>query len=264
MATHSSGFLPEESHGQRSLVGYSPWGRRVGHDWSDLARMQLPEGFIATCQEHGLPSISWLEWLRNMTPDPTSRGGRRKGRNGGNSGGGGGEVLTKGKGRKGKERWEERDQRVSATHSPTGKTTFHHSPGCSWVSTRKSVAVNNYTIINSYCGFERSFSWGGTAGYHRKGTRFIIRWPQIPLCVTFPAFWLGQIPPRLWASVLLSWGQSAAPPCPRLKLNITKDNVIHPPFGLQTHPRWGNPHCGPDCNIDSSDPGDPVWRIFLW
>jgi len=39
-----------------------------------------------------------------MTPDPTSRGGRRKGRNGGNSGGGGGEVLTKGKGRKGKER----------------------------------------------------------------------------------------------------------------------------------------------------------------
>ena len=24
------GFLPGESHGQRSLVGYSPWGRRVG------------------------------------------------------------------------------------------------------------------------------------------------------------------------------------------------------------------------------------------
>ena len=24
-------FLPEKSHGQRSLVGYSPWGRRVGH-----------------------------------------------------------------------------------------------------------------------------------------------------------------------------------------------------------------------------------------
>ena len=27
MATHSS-FLPGESHGQRSLVGYSPWGRK--------------------------------------------------------------------------------------------------------------------------------------------------------------------------------------------------------------------------------------------
>ena len=24
-------FLPGESHGHRSLVGYSPWGRRVGH-----------------------------------------------------------------------------------------------------------------------------------------------------------------------------------------------------------------------------------------
>ena len=24
----------ENPHGQRSLVGYSPWGRRVGHDWA--------------------------------------------------------------------------------------------------------------------------------------------------------------------------------------------------------------------------------------
>ena len=30
-------FLPGESHGQRSLVGCRLWGRRVGHDWSDLA-----------------------------------------------------------------------------------------------------------------------------------------------------------------------------------------------------------------------------------
>ena len=31
-------FLPGESHGQRSLVGYSPWGHeRVKHDWNDLA-----------------------------------------------------------------------------------------------------------------------------------------------------------------------------------------------------------------------------------
>ena len=27
-------FLPGESHGQRSLVGYNPWGRRVGYDWA--------------------------------------------------------------------------------------------------------------------------------------------------------------------------------------------------------------------------------------
>ena len=31
MATHSS-FLAGESHGQRSLVGYSPWGHKVKHD----------------------------------------------------------------------------------------------------------------------------------------------------------------------------------------------------------------------------------------
>ena len=34
-------FLPGESHGQRSLAGYSPWGsQRVEHDWSNLACTQ--------------------------------------------------------------------------------------------------------------------------------------------------------------------------------------------------------------------------------
>ena len=32
MAT-TSVFLPAESHGQRSLVGYHPWGCRVRHNW---------------------------------------------------------------------------------------------------------------------------------------------------------------------------------------------------------------------------------------
>ena len=27
-------FLPGESHGQRSLVGYSPWSHRIKHDWA--------------------------------------------------------------------------------------------------------------------------------------------------------------------------------------------------------------------------------------
>ena len=31
-------FLPGESHGQRSLTGYSPWGCRVRHNWSDWAQ----------------------------------------------------------------------------------------------------------------------------------------------------------------------------------------------------------------------------------
>ena len=30
-------FLPGKSHGRENLVGYSPWDRRVGHNWSDLA-----------------------------------------------------------------------------------------------------------------------------------------------------------------------------------------------------------------------------------
>ena len=30
---HNPVFLPGEFHGQRSLVGYSPWGHRVGHNW---------------------------------------------------------------------------------------------------------------------------------------------------------------------------------------------------------------------------------------
>ena len=31
-------FLPGEYHGLKSLAGYSPWGRRVRHDWSYWAR----------------------------------------------------------------------------------------------------------------------------------------------------------------------------------------------------------------------------------
>ena len=31
MATHASIFLPGESHGQRSLVSYSPWGHKESH-----------------------------------------------------------------------------------------------------------------------------------------------------------------------------------------------------------------------------------------
>ena len=30
----------EKSHGQRSLVGYSPWGYRVGHDWTLVSRLK--------------------------------------------------------------------------------------------------------------------------------------------------------------------------------------------------------------------------------
>ena len=33
-------FSPGKPHGRGALVGYSPWrSQRVGHDWSDLARV---------------------------------------------------------------------------------------------------------------------------------------------------------------------------------------------------------------------------------
>jgi len=34
-------FLPGESYGQRSLVGYSPWGHRVRNDWNNLAHTDI-------------------------------------------------------------------------------------------------------------------------------------------------------------------------------------------------------------------------------
>ena len=39
-------FLPEESHGQGSLVGYNPWGHSVGHNW-------VTDTHIDTCTPTG-------------------------------------------------------------------------------------------------------------------------------------------------------------------------------------------------------------------
>ena len=40
-------FLPGEFHGQRSLAGYSPWGRRVGH--RHTVGPSAPLGDISHC-----------------------------------------------------------------------------------------------------------------------------------------------------------------------------------------------------------------------
>ena len=45
-------FLPGESHRQRNLVGYSPLGFRVGHDWSDLACRHIATSYTFTKREH--------------------------------------------------------------------------------------------------------------------------------------------------------------------------------------------------------------------
>ena len=54
MATHSS-FLPGESQGRGSLVGCRLWGRRVGHDWSDIAAAAAAAA-AAACYTKG----NWL------------------------------------------------------------------------------------------------------------------------------------------------------------------------------------------------------------
>ena len=51
MATHS-GILAGESHGQRSLVGYSPWGRKeldMTEHMNHLPWKRRPSAFRAFC-----------------------------------------------------------------------------------------------------------------------------------------------------------------------------------------------------------------------
>ena len=56
-------FLSGESHGQRSLVGHSPQGRRVRHDWGDLARI-TPDSIINcfVCHSQSLSGRAVADW----------------------------------------------------------------------------------------------------------------------------------------------------------------------------------------------------------
>ena len=57
-------FLPGESHEQRSLMGYSPWGCRVGHDWVTNTYTHTPPNLSNfTCAIH----YRSLLWNRNAT-----------------------------------------------------------------------------------------------------------------------------------------------------------------------------------------------------
>ena len=62
-------FLPGESHGQRSLAGYSPWGCRVGHDWAT-------DTFILTFHSKKVPQIINTE--QKNRDQVTKRRERRK------------------------------------------------------------------------------------------------------------------------------------------------------------------------------------------
>ena len=59
-------FLPGESQGQRSLAGYSPWGCRVGHNWSDSTQVLYMFYFIFSNVSQVMlfskPFYKWETW----------------------------------------------------------------------------------------------------------------------------------------------------------------------------------------------------------
>ena len=78
IAIHSSIlFLPEESHGQRSLVGYSPWGHKgLGTtEWLSTALFGA-SGKEPTCQHRRRkrlrfdPRVRRIPWRRAWQPNP--------------------------------------------------------------------------------------------------------------------------------------------------------------------------------------------------
>ena len=71
-------FLPGESHGQRSLAGYSPWCCKIiGHDWATKQLTQVlgrcspkvsSKGLTTSSHSHHLPwlggrPLAWQPWL---------------------------------------------------------------------------------------------------------------------------------------------------------------------------------------------------------
>jgi len=56
-------LLPGKSHGWRSLVGFSPWGRWVGHDWVT-----------------SLSLFTFMHWRRKWQPTPVFLPGESQGR----------------------------------------------------------------------------------------------------------------------------------------------------------------------------------------
>ena len=70
MATHSS-TLPGKSHGQSSLAGYSPWGRKES-DMTEQLHFTLPNIYYnsAEIQKLACPSESPRELWKYICLDP--------------------------------------------------------------------------------------------------------------------------------------------------------------------------------------------------
>ena len=70
------GFLPGESHGQRSLAGYSPWGHRVRHSWahSQPSSTSLEDNFWKKASLHSFllypGALRWMELQSGERPSP--------------------------------------------------------------------------------------------------------------------------------------------------------------------------------------------------
>ena len=80
-------FLPRESHGQRSMAGYSPWGRRVGCDavtehvacGSSISPLGLDSAFVTwnkeqthTYRSHRPEKFQMWSQLNHLMMDPHS------------------------------------------------------------------------------------------------------------------------------------------------------------------------------------------------
>ena len=83
METHSNILSLENLHGQRSLVGYSPWGHRVRQDWAIKARLIIQFGrqivwwveqahlAVRRCWRWGFdPGVRKISWRRKWQPTP--------------------------------------------------------------------------------------------------------------------------------------------------------------------------------------------------
>ena len=55
-------FLPGESHGQRSLAGYHPWGsQKAGHDWSDIIHAHMDHTLVALLKQKLDAQQHWIK-----------------------------------------------------------------------------------------------------------------------------------------------------------------------------------------------------------
>ena len=67
-------FLPEKSHGQRSVAGHNPCGHRVGHDWAtEQARLKKKYQETKFCWPNSVVFNSWgwmegLDWQSHEDP----------------------------------------------------------------------------------------------------------------------------------------------------------------------------------------------------